>query len=109
MACTQRGAESVVVVQPCEIEKRIERLVPRVHARTRMRIARRLRRTRCEHPLESAVRPNQFLGEVWVNEKGLAASTSANPSSFMVAGARFGRGASGPGAAVIEFSFRAEA
>ena len=29
-----------------------------------------------------------FLGEVWVNEKGLAVSTSANPSSLMVAGAR---------------------
>jgi len=27
----------------------------------------------------------------------------------MVAGERFGRGASGPGAGVIEFSFRAEA
>ena len=33
-------------------------------------------------------RQNRFLGEVWVNEKGLAAS--ANPSSFMVAEARFG-------------------
>ncbi len=29
-----------------------------------------------------------FLGEVWLNEKGLAASTSAIPSSCMVAGAR---------------------
>jgi hypothetical protein len=29
--------------------------------------------------------PNEFLGEVWVNEKGLAASKSANPSLFMVA------------------------
>ena len=33
---------------------------------------------------------NQFLGEVWGNEKGLAvAAASANPSSSMVAGARF--------------------
>jgi hypothetical protein len=31
----------------------------------------------------------QFLGEVWVKAKGLAALASANPSSFMVAGARF--------------------
>ena len=29
----------------------------------------------------------RFLGEVWVNEEGLAASTSANPLSSMVAGA----------------------
>jgi hypothetical protein len=28
----------------------------------------------------------RFLGEVWVNEKGLAAAASANPSSFMVVG-----------------------
>src|SRR5947209_16300077 len=32
---------------------------------------------------------NQFLGEVWGNEKGLAVAASANPSSSMVAGARF--------------------
>ena len=32
--------------------------------------------------------PNQLLGEVWVNE-GARAAASANPSSFMVAGARF--------------------
>ena len=30
---------------------------------------------------------NQFLGEVWGNEKGLAVTASANPSSSMVAGA----------------------
>ena len=41
--------------------------------------------------------------------KGLAAATSANPSSFMVAGECFGRGASGPSAGAIEFSFCAEA
>jgi hypothetical protein len=33
--------------------------------------------------------PNQFLNEVWVNEKGLAAVASANPSNRMVAGAGF--------------------
>ena len=32
---------------------------------------------------------NQFLGEVWGNEKGLAVTASANPSSSMVAGAGF--------------------
>ena len=32
---------------------------------------------------------NQFLGEVWGNEKGLAVAAYANPSSSMVAGARF--------------------
>jgi hypothetical protein len=31
---------------------------------------------------------HQFLGEVWVNERGLAVAASANPSSFVVAGAR---------------------
>jgi hypothetical protein len=34
---------------------------------------------------------SDFLGEVWVNERGLAGAASANPSSFMVPGARFGR------------------
>ena len=31
---------------------------------------------------------DRFLGEVWVNEKGLAASASASPFSLLVAGAR---------------------
>jgi len=30
---------------------------------------------------------NRFRGDVWVKRKGLAAAASANPSSFMVAGA----------------------
>jgi hypothetical protein len=30
---------------------------------------------------------SDFLGEVWVNERGLAGAASANPSSFMVPGA----------------------
>ena len=29
-----------------------------------------------------------FLGEVWVNERGLAGRSAANPSSCLVAGAR---------------------
>jgi hypothetical protein len=33
----------------------------------------------------------QFLGEVWVKTKGASGSASANPSSSMVAGARYGR------------------
>ncbi len=31
---------------------------------------------------------HQFLDEVWVNERGLAVAASANPSLFVVAGAR---------------------
>jgi len=47
----------------------------------------------------------QFLGEVWINEKGLAAPASANPSSFMVAGGRFVPTATT--AAPLEFRVRA--
>jgi hypothetical protein len=39
-------------------------------------------------PTQPTPQENRFLGEVWVNKKGLAAAASANPSSFMVAGAR---------------------
>jgi hypothetical protein len=40
-------------------------------------------------PTQPTPQENRFLGEVWVNKKGLAAAASANPSSFMVAGAGF--------------------
>lgn len=55
------------------------------------------------HPVLDAAKPFA-RAEVISTGKGLL-----DRVAIMVAGERFGRGASGPGARVIEFSFRAEA